>query len=119
MHIEKIKNKGQATLFNSNRLEALTKTRPVVIYSMYLPVIGFMLYYGVAYHQLGAGYEALLFIAGTLSWSLFEYIMHRWLFHMLAKARVPQSLYTPCTECTTNSRAIKSGYSCLRCPAFW
>ena len=86
MHFEKIKNKGQARLFQSDYMEMMTKTHPIVIYSMYLPVIVFMLYYGAAYKGVGAGTEALLFIGGALVWSLFEYLMHRHLFHMIVES---------------------------------
>ena len=45
MHFEKINNKGQARLFKNDYLEMLTKTHPLVIWGMYLPVIAYMLYY--------------------------------------------------------------------------
>ena len=45
MKFEKIHNKGQATLFQNPALEFLTKTHPLVIWGMYLPVIiGFSYY---------------------------------------------------------------------------
>ena len=85
MHFDKIKNKGQAQLFQNELMENMTKTHPIVIYSMYLPVIALMLYYGHAYKGLGIGREFLLFFLGALSWSFFEYIMHRKLFHMIVE----------------------------------
>ena len=95
MHFEKIKNKGQAQLFQSELMENMTKTHPVVIYSMYLPVIAFMVYYGHAYKGLAIGREIWLFFVGTLSWSFFEYIMHRKLFHMIvASPRAKKFVYT-------------------------
>ncbi len=45
MKFEKIHNKGQAQLFKNPVLEMLTKTHPLVIWGMYLPVvIGFPLF---------------------------------------------------------------------------
>lgn len=85
MEFDKIKNKGQARLFKNDYLEMMTKTHPVVIYCMYFPVIGFMLYYGAAKKELAVGMEVLLFVSGLLFWSLFEYIMHRYLFHMIVE----------------------------------
>ena len=82
MQFDKIKNKGQARLFKSDYMEMMTKTHPLVIYSMYFPVIALMLYYGAAYKGVSVGKEVLLFVSGALLWSLFEYIMHRHLFHM-------------------------------------
>ncbi len=83
MEFDKIKNKGQARLFKNDYMEMMTKTHPYVIYSIYMPVIIFMLYYGVAYKGQAVGLEALLFIGGALFWSLFEYLMHRHVFHMI------------------------------------
>ena len=39
MEFEKIHNKGQAQLFQNQYLEYLTKTHPLVIWGMYLPVL--------------------------------------------------------------------------------
>jgi len=95
MEFDKIKNKGQARLFKNDYMETMTKTHPVVIYSIYFPVIIFMLYYGHAYKGLTVGNEVLLFIVGALLWSLFEYIMHRYLFHMIVESeRAKRFVYT-------------------------
>jgi 4-hydroxysphinganine ceramide fatty acyl 2-hydroxylase len=95
MQFDKIKNKGQARLFKSDYLEMMTKTHPLVIYSMYFPVIGFMLYYGASYKGLGVGWEVFLFLCGMFSWSLFEYLMHRYLFHLVVEnPRIQRFVYT-------------------------
>lgn len=95
MHFDKIKNKGQARLFQNEYMEMMTKTHPLVIYSIYLPIIGFMLYYGVAYKSLTVGAEVLYFLGGALFWSLFEYVMHRFAFHFIAESpRAQKFVYT-------------------------
>jgi sterol desaturase/sphingolipid hydroxylase (fatty acid hydroxylase superfamily) len=95
MHFEKIKNKGQAKLFDHPALESLTKTHPAVIYAMYFPVIAIMLYYGAAYKGLPVLGLAGVFALGAISWSLFEYVMHRWVFHMAAETpRAKKVVYT-------------------------
>jgi len=95
MHFDKIKNKGQGRLFQSEFMETMTKTHPIVIYSMYIPVIIFMLYYGVSYKGLTGGHEVLLFVVGALTWSLFEYVMHRYLFHIIVESpRAKKFVYT-------------------------
>ncbi len=95
MHTEKIQNKGQARLFKSDYMEMMTKTHPLVIYSIYIPIIIFLLFYGYNYKGLDAGYEFLLFITGAFTWSFFEYIMHRKLFHMIADSpRAQRMIYT-------------------------
>ena len=95
MEVSKIKNKGQARLFENNFLEMMTKTHPVVVYTMYFPVIIFMLWYGATNKGIPAVREALLFIAGILFWSFFEYIMHRYIFHMIVETpRAKRFVYT-------------------------
>lgn len=85
MHIEKIKNKGQGRLFQSEYLEMMTKTHPVVIYSMYLPVVVFLVYYALAFHVLSLAKVIGLFFLGMLFWSLMEYVLHRFVFHFLTE----------------------------------
>lgn len=86
MDIGKIKNKGQGRLFKSDFMETMTKTHPFVIYSIYFPVMAVMLYYGVVYKGYSVGKEVLLFLGGLAFWSLFEYLMHRYVFHMVVKS---------------------------------
>lgn len=95
MEFAKIKNKGQARLFQNALLELMTKTHPVIVYTMYFPVIAFMLYYGAHTKGLAPGKEALLFLGGIIIWTLFEYAMHRYIFHIIADSRWAQRiLYT-------------------------
>lgn len=86
MKFEKIHNKGQAQLFDSPVLEALTKTHPLVIWGMYTPIMAYMLYY--AHNSLGfVGLTVFYTWAiGVFTWTLFEYIAHRFLFHMTPKS---------------------------------
>ncbi len=86
MHFEKIHNKGQAQLFKNPFLESLTKTHPLVIWSMYMPVIIGMLYYTTVVSELPAFRIFFQFITGMFCWSLFEYVAHRFAFHHLAKS---------------------------------
>jgi len=85
MQFDKIKNKGQARLFENENLEIMTKTHPIVIYSIYVPIICLMLYFGNVYRNLSMGLEVVLFVCGVFSWTLFEYIMHRYLFHFISE----------------------------------
>jgi sterol desaturase/sphingolipid hydroxylase (fatty acid hydroxylase superfamily) len=85
MKFEKIHNKGQAQLFGNPLLEMLTKTHPLVIWGIYLPVIIGFSYYGVIKFNFSLGFVSVLFITGMFSWTFFEYIMHRWVFHMVAE----------------------------------
>jgi len=92
MEITKIKNKGQARLFDNVLLEMMTKTRPAVIYSIYFPIIAYMLYYGVHHKGIAPLTEVALFFGGILFWTLFEYMMHRYVFHMVAESEAGRKL---------------------------
>ena len=95
MEFAKIKNKGQARLFQNGVLELMTKTHPAIVYTMYFPVIVAMLYYGAHTRALAPGREALLFLGGIFIWTLFEYAMHRYIFHIIADSAWAQRiLYT-------------------------
>ncbi len=86
MKFEKIHNKGQAQLFRSQYLEMLTKTHPLVIWGIYLPVIIYCLYYSASNLNVGFARLGITFVAGMFFWTLFEYIMHRFVFHWVAES---------------------------------
>ena len=86
MEFEKIHNKGQARLFKSDYLEMLTKTHPLVIWGIYLPIIVSLLYYSHARLDYRLSTVALAFLAGLFFWTFFEYVMHRFVFHWVAES---------------------------------
>lgn len=85
MEFDKIYNKGQAQLFKNQYLEFLTKTHPLVIWGMYLPVLVLLPYYSIQVLNFKGLSVFLLFIAGMFVWSLTEYILHRFAFHYHAE----------------------------------
>lgn len=86
MKFEKIHNKGQAQLFENPYLEMLTKTNPIVIWSMYIPILSFILYTAYSKFQYSAGTIIGLFVAGVFFWTFFEYLAHRYIFHMISES---------------------------------
>jgi sterol desaturase/sphingolipid hydroxylase (fatty acid hydroxylase superfamily) len=86
MHFEKIHNKGQARLFKNQYLEYLTKTHPLVIWGIYIPIQAFMLYFSVSKLSFTVLQAAVAFLAGMFLWSLFEYSIHRYVFHFFAES---------------------------------
>ena len=87
MLVNKIHNKGQAQLFKNRYLEYLTKTHPLIIWALYIPIIAALLYYGAQKFNLATGTSILMVIGGMLSWSLFEYLIHRYAFHFMAESK--------------------------------
>jgi len=84
MKFDKIENKGQARLFENKYLEMLTKGHPAIIWGMYLPILGYLIYTGYTHEGLTATSSVLLFFGGLFFWTLFEYIAHRYMFHMVS-----------------------------------
>ena len=112
MQFEKIHNKGQAQLFKNPYLEMLTKTHPLVIWGMYTPVMIYMLYYSGSSLGFSATRIILTFLGGMFFWSFFEYLAHRFLFHMVANSGRAKNLYIPCMAIITIIQEISSVYSC-------
>lgn len=81
MKFEKIHNKGQAQIFKNQYLEYFTKTHPLVIWGLYLPLIIFLPYFAGHKYEFSSAEIVLLFFAGLFFWTFFEYIMHRFVFH--------------------------------------
>ena len=86
MKFEKIHNKGQARLFKNEYIEYLTKTHPLVIWGIYLPMIIFMLYYSSVVAGVAMVHIVFIFLAGVFFWTLFEYTIHRFAFHFIAES---------------------------------
>ena len=81
MAFEKIHNKGQAQIFRNQYLEYLTKTHPLVIWGLYLPIIILFLFYSSFKFEFSFLQITLLFLGGLFFWTFFEYVMHRFVFH--------------------------------------
>ena len=87
MKFEKINNKGQARIFSNSYLEMLTKTHPLVIWGIYLPVSIALLYYSWVKLSYPTWVLAVVFFAGVLFWTFFEYLIHRFVFHFMAESQ--------------------------------
>ncbi len=86
MKFEKIHNKGQAQLFRNSFLEMLTKTHPLIIWGMYLPICTASVWYGQVTYHFGVWKIIAFFAAGMFFWTFFEYLMHRFAFHYIAES---------------------------------
>lgn len=87
-----IKNKGQAQIFNHPFLERLTKTRPWVIYALYIPTVVFLVCYVQYAQRYPIWLTAAVFLGAMFSWTLFEYLVHRFLFHFKARSALTRRL---------------------------
>lgn len=78
----KPQNKGTKQLFKNPILEKLTRTHisvPLVIFFSYAAGL---LYWSITHTTLSIATTVLLFFIGALAFTLVEYIVHRYIFHI-------------------------------------
>jgi 4-hydroxysphinganine ceramide fatty acyl 2-hydroxylase len=76
------KHTGTKKLFDNPILEALSRTHIMIPISMWLTLSVFLGWYAFTHTDMGAPMIATLFITGLLVFSLFEYVLHRYLYHI-------------------------------------
>ncbi len=74
-------------MFESNFMEFFSHVHPATPVVLYGPVIGFMLYLAIAHNKLSLLAVLGFFIFGILTWTLLEYVIHRYVFHYQPKTR--------------------------------
>jgi sterol desaturase/sphingolipid hydroxylase (fatty acid hydroxylase superfamily) len=82
----KIQKEGTKILFKSKFLEILTRTSPWIIIPLDLAMIAGILFWGVAKMDVSLKTHWWMFLVGFFSWTLLEYVMHRFAFHFPAKS---------------------------------
>ncbi|MCG2611206.1 sterol desaturase family protein [Flavobacterium sp. SM15] len=78
-------NEGQAQLFENKYLEMLTKGNPLLIWSMYIPILTYLIYRALIVYQIPVMTALLLFFGGIAYWTFFEYLAHRYIFHWVSE----------------------------------
>lgn len=73
-----VKKEGKGRIFETPVLEVLTKTNPVLHIITYGGAIALFLYMSTTAPLS----TVLLFIGGAITWTLVEYVIHRFLFHI-------------------------------------
>jgi sterol desaturase/sphingolipid hydroxylase (fatty acid hydroxylase superfamily) len=88
IHDIKPKNDKAAKMFKNPVLDRLTNSHASIPISMLVLLgIGF-LYWGIRITTLNAKNYVILTTIGILTWTLFEYLMHKHLYHMLPTNKV-------------------------------
>jgi sterol desaturase/sphingolipid hydroxylase (fatty acid hydroxylase superfamily) len=77
----KINNNGQARLFNHPLLEQLTKAHPLLIWGMYTGINIVMIRLAQDVGKLRTPQILYWILLGFLTWTLTEYLIHRFVFH--------------------------------------
>jgi 4-hydroxysphinganine ceramide fatty acyl 2-hydroxylase len=89
-----VSNKNETVrMFKSDAMEFLSHVHPATPLVLYLPVISYMLYAAFWRSGLSIFTVAGLFIIGVLTWTLLEYIIHRWVFHYEPETELGKKLH--------------------------
>jgi sterol desaturase/sphingolipid hydroxylase (fatty acid hydroxylase superfamily) len=72
-------------LFKNPLLEKLSHVHPIVPLLVWGPVAVWLIWRAVVVHGLGLGGLAIIGVAGLVTWTLAEYLLHRYLFHFEPK----------------------------------
>lgn len=87
-----IKNDGQGQLFNNPILERLTKGHAYVPITMHFTISAGLLIYSFIVYGINPLMLVMYFFGGLLFWTLFEYLAHRYIFHMDTTTRVREKI---------------------------
>ena len=76
-------NKEPIRLFKSNFLESFTHISPIVVLAVWLPISLFLVIWGLVQRPSQVSFFLILLaiITGLFSWTVLEYMLHRFLFH--------------------------------------
>ena len=90
--LEKPQNKGSQRLFDNPFLEKLTRTHIAVPISLFTVISAGLMYWGYSNESMTAGSLGLLFLVGWLAFTLVEYLVHRYVFHMDTDTKVKEDI---------------------------
>lgn len=81
--MKEIKHEGSGKIFDSASLEILTKAYPLVSVAVYTAIIIILLAIGIQREVVDSFWIGLgIFVAAYFSWTLFEYLFHRFINHL-------------------------------------
>ena len=80
-------------MFKSDFMEAFSRVHFTVPLYIYVPVILIMLYLSIFVYYISAINIVSLFIGGIATWTLTEYLLHRFIFHYKAKSEFGKKIH--------------------------
>lgn len=90
--LDKPDNHGSAHMFNNPLLEKLSRTHISIPIIMFLVVGCLSAYFGITTTSISVGVAVLLVLAGFLVFTFVEYLMHRYLYHMLPTNKIKDTI---------------------------
>jgi 4-hydroxysphinganine ceramide fatty acyl 2-hydroxylase len=80
-------------MLKSDFVEFFSHVHPITPLVIYLPFVGYLLYAALWQKEMSILAVAALFLLGMLMWTLFEYMIHRKVFHYEPKSRLGKKLH--------------------------
>lgn len=90
--VEKPSNTGTGKMFNNPFLERLTRTHVAVPVSLFIIISGAILIWGNINETMAIASLITLFLSGWLAFTLVEYLVHKYVFHMSTDTKAREDL---------------------------
>lgn len=88
-----VSNKDESpVLFKNPLLEKLTKVHPATPVILFAPVVTYFFYQALELNGFSWGNVLVQFFAGLLFWTVFEYSLHRYIFHLTPENSIGKKL---------------------------
>ncbi len=85
---------ARGRLFRNRVMENLTRVSPTVALCTYIPIaLAFVVVNFWQGFEPNVWIAAALFLGGMLSWTFFEYIVHRFVFHFITESKVIKTFH--------------------------
>ena len=107
-----VSNKDETVrMFENDFLEVLSRVHWTVPLWVYIPVVSYLLYNSFFSYKMIWWNIFLLFLAGLFTWTLTEYVLHRFVFHYEAKkVRLEKDFISCFTVFIMITRRIQNGW---------
>jgi dihydroceramide fatty acyl 2-hydroxylase len=86
-------HRGSARMFENNALERLSHVHPATPALIFVPVMALSLYAAAGIYRTAPSTLLWQMAGGYLAWTLFEYWLHRLLFHLPARGPISAGIY--------------------------
>ena len=90
-----MEKRSSTKMFDNPILELLSKSNPPLMIGFHILLAGTILFLGIRinHFNLSLGTIILIFSLGIITWSLTEYLMHRFLFHFERENRLIKAFH--------------------------
>ncbi len=78
---ERLAEGSTTRMFDSDFFERFSRIHPRTIFMVWVPVATMALGHSIVRHEMSYVTMAAFFLVGILTWTLAEYLLHRWVFH--------------------------------------